>query len=241
MHYAFGFRVGFRSTETPKIRLAIRVTSEEWKNQVSFSVSGRLPSSEERKKPRFVSSGGLSKNENPKIKIRSGGLPKNENPKVKISSGGLPKNENPKIKIHKCGGLPKNENPKIKIHSGGLLKNENPKVKIRKFGWASEERKPKGSGGLPKNGKRRTFKIRSGGFSSFQGIEKTKDSFSGLLKNNGKPRFVLGSLEKVEPRFVWCLEWIPINRKNQRFFWWVSKRSRFVSIYEYMNNVIVEL
>ncbi|GET61556.1 hypothetical protein RIR_jg33740.t1 [Rhizophagus irregularis DAOM 181602=DAOM 197198] len=47
-----------------------------------------------------------------------------------------------------------------------------------------------GSGGLPKNGKRRTFKIRLGGFPSFQGTEKTKDSFSGLPKNNGKPRFV---------------------------------------------------
>ncbi|UZO16223.1 uncharacterized protein OCT59_007612 [Rhizophagus irregularis] len=49
--------------------------------------------------------------------------------------------------------------------SGGLPKNENPKVKIR-------------SGGLLKNGKRRTFKIRSGGFPSFQGTEKTKDSVS---------------------------------------------------------------
>ncbi|PKC61398.1 hypothetical protein RhiirA1_466603 [Rhizophagus irregularis] len=78
-------QVGFRSTETLKIRSAVQVTSEEWK------------------KPSFIS---------------------------------------------------------LELGSGGLLKNENPKVKIRKFGWTSEERKPKDSGGLSKNGKRRTFKIR---------------------------------------------------------------------------------
>ncbi|CAB4417294.1 unnamed protein product [Rhizophagus irregularis] len=68
--------------------------------------------------------------------------------------------------------------------------------------WASEERKPKDSSdGLLKNGKRRIFKIRSGGFLSFQGTEKTKDLVSGFLEKV-EPRFVLGSLEKVEPRFV---------------------------------------
>ncbi|CAB4403993.1 unnamed protein product [Rhizophagus irregularis] len=74
----------------------------------------------------------------------------------------------------------------------GFRRKENQETKIRKTGWDSEERKPKDScgglptnenpkikirsGGLPKNGKRRTFKIRSGGFPSVQGTEKTKDS-----------------------------------------------------------------
>ncbi|CAB4412208.1 unnamed protein product [Rhizophagus irregularis] len=55
-----------------------------------------------------------------------------------------------------------------------------------------------GSGGLPKNGKRRTFKIRQ----CLPKNRKNQDSFSGLPKNNGKPRFVSGSLEKVEPKFI---------------------------------------
>ncbi|CAB4441984.1 unnamed protein product [Rhizophagus irregularis] len=123
-------RVGFRSIETPKIRLAVRVgfrSMEKPSFDQMFRRTGKFQdsfgcasvfrrtgkfqdsiwwASKERKtkKPRFVRSGGLPKNENPKI--RSGGLPKNENPKIKIRSGGLPKNENPKIKIH-SGGLPK--------------------------------------------------------------------------------------------------------------------------------------
>ncbi|GET62266.1 hypothetical protein GLOIN_2v1779851 [Rhizophagus irregularis DAOM 181602=DAOM 197198] len=85
-----------------------------------------LPSSEERKKPRFV-----------RVGFR-------------------------KTKTQRFGWASEERKPK---DSGGLPKNENPKVKIR-------------SGGLLKNGKRRTFKIRSGGFPSFQGTEKTKDSVS---------------------------------------------------------------
>ncbi|UZO23089.1 uncharacterized protein OCT59_015433 [Rhizophagus irregularis] len=97
--------------EKPSFIRPFRWASEVWKNQVSFSCSGGLLCSEEwenskdsigwaseerkTKKPRFVRSGGLSKNENPKI--RSGGLPKNEN--LKIRSGGLLKNENPKIRL----------------------------------------------------------------------------------------------------------------------------------------------
>ncbi|GET65619.1 hypothetical protein RIR_jg8231.t3 [Rhizophagus irregularis DAOM 181602=DAOM 197198] len=71
-------------------------------------------------KPRFVSFGFVTS---------SGGLPKNENPKI-LSSGGLLKNENPKIRSDR---LLKNENPKIKIRSGGLLCG---KTKIRKIGWS---------------------------------------------------------------------------------------------------------
>ncbi|GET60888.1 hypothetical protein GLOIN_2v1779851 [Rhizophagus irregularis DAOM 181602=DAOM 197198] len=120
------------------------------------------------------------------------------------------------------GGLPKNENPKVRVDFRRTEKGE-PLRFIRVDFCLSKERKK--------------LKIQSVSSKEW----KKPRFFSGLPKNNGKPRFVSGSLEKVEPRFVWCLEWILIYRKNQRFFWWVSKRSRFVSIYEYMNNVIVEL
>ncbi|GBC47889.2 hypothetical protein GLOIN_2v1773140 [Rhizophagus irregularis DAOM 181602=DAOM 197198] len=54
-----------KENQETKIRKIWRA-SEEWKT----------------KKPRFVRSGGLPKNKNPKI--RSGGLPKNENPKIPL-------------------------------------------------------------------------------------------------------------------------------------------------------------
>ncbi|GET58212.1 hypothetical protein GLOIN_2v1779851 [Rhizophagus irregularis DAOM 181602=DAOM 197198] len=110
---SFGRSGDFRRMEKTKFRSASRVG---------------LPSSEERKKPRFVSSGRLLENENPKIKICSGGLLKNENQRF----GWASEKQKPKGK-DSCGGLPKNENPKIKIHLGELQKNENPKVKIRKY------------------------------------------------------------------------------------------------------------
>ncbi|CAB4416840.1 unnamed protein product [Rhizophagus irregularis] len=98
-------RVGFRPSgkEEPRF-ISFRWASDlrEKMNQDSLRVGFR-PS--EKEEPRFVStnlgSGGLPKNENPKI--RSGGLLKNENPKIR--SGGLPKNENPKIKIRKYESL----------------------------------------------------------------------------------------------------------------------------------------
>ncbi|GET57927.1 hypothetical protein GLOIN_2v1779851 [Rhizophagus irregularis DAOM 181602=DAOM 197198] len=154
-------REGFRRTKTQRFTIGwASVFRRTGKFQDSFGRSGGLPCSEEReiskdsiwwaseerktKKPRFV---------------RSGGLPKNENPKIR--SGGLPKNENPKIR---SGGLPKNENPKIKIRSGGLLCG---KTKIRKIGWSGlptfgKRRTKIRSGGLLTFGKRGT-KIRSGG------------------------------------------------------------------------------
>ncbi|GET50297.1 hypothetical protein RIR_jg32906.t1 [Rhizophagus irregularis DAOM 181602=DAOM 197198] len=109
-------REGFRRTKTQRFTIGwASVFRRTGKFQDSFGRSGGLPCSEEReiskdsiwwaseerktKKPRFVRSGGLPKNENPKI--RSGGLPKNENPKIKIRSGGL-----------LCG--------KTKIRSGGV-------------------------------------------------------------------------------------------------------------------------
>ncbi|CAB5382712.1 unnamed protein product [Rhizophagus irregularis] len=108
-----------------KIRSGVLPCSEEWEN--SKIRSGGLPCSEEwenskdsiwwaseerkTKKPRFVRSGGLPKNENPKI--RSGGLPKNENPKIKIRKfSGLSKN-NGKPRFVWClgfSGFPKDQN-----------------------------------------------------------------------------------------------------------------------------------
>ncbi|PKY26420.1 hypothetical protein RhiirB3_441722 [Rhizophagus irregularis] len=119
-------RVGFRSIETSKIRkLDSQVTSEEWK------------------KPSFISSKFAEEWEN--SKIQSGGFPKkgksrnqdsiwqaSEKQKTKkprfVISGRLLKNENPKIR---SGGFLKNENLKIKIR--GLLKNENPKIRSAGF------------------------------------------------------------------------------------------------------------
>ncbi|GET53799.1 hypothetical protein GLOIN_2v1779851 [Rhizophagus irregularis DAOM 181602=DAOM 197198] len=155
-----------------------------------------------------------------KTKIRSGGLLKNENPKIKIhkfgfgwasekrkpkGSGRLPKNENPKIKIHKfgwtsekqkpkgkdsCGGLPKNENPKIKIHSGGLPKNENPKVKILRVDFRRT-----------KKGEPLRF-LSLGGFPSFQGTEKTKDLVS-VFRRMEKTKILQWAFEEQrKPRFV---------------------------------------
>ncbi|CAB5344277.1 unnamed protein product [Rhizophagus irregularis] len=63
--------------------------------------------------PRFVRVGFRVLKNRKILKIRSGGLPKNENPKICL--GGLLKNENPKIKIRKCGRLSINKNSKIKI------------------------------------------------------------------------------------------------------------------------------
>ncbi|GET53334.1 hypothetical protein GLOIN_2v1779851 [Rhizophagus irregularis DAOM 181602=DAOM 197198] len=72
------------------------------------------------KKPRFITS--------------SGGLPKNENPKIR--SGGLPKNENPKILRV---GFQRTEKPKDS-RSGGLLTFRKRGTKIR-FGLASDLQK----------------------------------------------------------------------------------------------------
>ncbi|CAB4403365.1 unnamed protein product [Rhizophagus irregularis] len=82
---------------------------------------------------------------------------------------------------------------------GRLPKNENPKIKISS--GLSEERK-------------KTKDL----VSVFRRTEKTKIRSMGfrVLKNNRKPRFVSGSLKKVEPRFVWCLGWVPMNRKKPK-------------------------
>ncbi|CAB4391381.1 unnamed protein product [Rhizophagus irregularis] len=99
-----------RSGGLPKIRY-----SEEREN--SKIRSGGLPCSEEQEnsKDSIWWASEERKTKKPRF-IRSGGLPKNENPKICL--GGLLKNENPKIKIRKCGRLPINKNSKIKIRFG---------------------------------------------------------------------------------------------------------------------------
>ncbi|CAB4434004.1 unnamed protein product [Rhizophagus irregularis] len=125
--------------EKPSFIRPFRWAFEVWKNQVSI--------------------GYFEEREN--SKIRSGGLLCSE------------ERENSKDSIWWASEERKTKKPRF-VRSGGIPKNENPKIKIR-------------SGGLPKNGKRRTFKIRSGGFLSFQGMEKTKDSFQWVSK---KSRFL---------------------------------------------------
>ncbi|GET51524.1 hypothetical protein GLOIN_2v1779851 [Rhizophagus irregularis DAOM 181602=DAOM 197198] len=98
--------------------------------------------SEERKtkKPRFVRSGGLPKNENPKI--RSGGLPKNENQKIKIRSGGLLCGKT-KIRFGLASDLWKSGTKIRKYESWSrvsrMSSEERKKPKIRKFGWIAKE------------------------------------------------------------------------------------------------------
>ncbi|CAB4403658.1 unnamed protein product [Rhizophagus irregularis] len=142
-------REGFRITEKPKDSRSV--------SRVGFRRT---------EESRFVtSSGGLPKNENPKIRtfdrvgfrrtkpkdsyFRSGGLPKNENPK--ILSGGLPKNENPKIR---SGGLPKNEDSR----SDRLPCSEEREIpRFDRVGFrpsGKEEPRFVSSGGLPKNDQR---------------------------------------------------------------------------------------
>ncbi|CAB4437274.1 unnamed protein product [Rhizophagus irregularis] len=206
----FGFRVGFRSTEPQRF---LQVGFQVPKNGKPRFVSGGLPGSKEWKRTK-IRSGGLPNSEERKIKIRSGGLPGSEERKrtkirsdglrtnrgTKIRSGGLQTNEGIKIRSGRfrtngrtkirSGGLPKNENPKIKIRKiGRLPKNENPKIKIRS-GLSEERKKTKDS------------------VSVFRRTEKTKIRLVGfrVLKNNGKPRF------------VWCLGWVPMNRKKPKIY-----------------------
>ncbi|UZO11980.1 uncharacterized protein OCT59_003532 [Rhizophagus irregularis] len=128
-------RVGFRvpkNGKIPKIRSGGLLKKGKSRNQDSI-----WRASEERKtkKPRFVRSGGLPKNENPKI--RSGGLPKNENQKIKIRLGGLLcgktkirfglasdlQKSGTKIRLGCLGCLPKNGKNQRFVSLGVLLKN----------------------------------------------------------------------------------------------------------------------
>ncbi|CAB4403657.1 unnamed protein product [Rhizophagus irregularis] len=142
-------REGFRITEKPKdsrsvSRVGFRRTEE---SRFLVRVGFRRT-----KTQRFVLSiGWASEERNPKIRtfVSSGGLPKNENPK--ILSGGLPKNENPKIR---SGGLPKNEDSR----SDRLPCSEEREIpRFDRVGFrpsGKEEPRFVSSGGLPKNDQR---------------------------------------------------------------------------------------
>ncbi|UZO21016.1 uncharacterized protein OCT59_013423 [Rhizophagus irregularis] len=65
-------RVGFRNTETPKIHKFGHSGDFRRMEKTKFSVSGRASEFRRMKKTK-IRSGGLSKNKNPKIKIRKFG------------------------------------------------------------------------------------------------------------------------------------------------------------------------
>ncbi|GET65620.1 hypothetical protein RIR_jg8231.t2 [Rhizophagus irregularis DAOM 181602=DAOM 197198] len=146
-------------------------------------------------KPRFVSFGFVTS---------SGGLPKNENPKI-LSSGGLLKNENPKIRSDR---LLKNENPKIKIRKfrwAFVWKNQDS------IGWSGlltfgKRRTKIRSGGLLTFGKSGT-KIPSSWLPIFRKVEPRFVSprcLGCLLKNGKNQRFVSsGGLLKNNQIFVY--------------------------------------
>ncbi|CAB5375454.1 unnamed protein product [Rhizophagus irregularis] len=117
--------------ENSKIRSGGLLKKRKPRNQDSI-----WRASEERKtkKPRFVRSGGLLKNEN--LKIRSGGLPKNENQKIKIRSGGLLCGKT-KIRSGGVGFRPSGKEEPRFVRSGGLLTFGKRETKIR-FGLASD-------------------------------------------------------------------------------------------------------
>ncbi|CAB4405809.1 unnamed protein product [Rhizophagus irregularis] len=191
----FGSRVGFRSTEPQRfLRVGFRVP----KNGKPRFVSGGLPGSKEWKRTK-IRSGGLPNSEERKIKIRFRVL-KNGKKRTKVRSGGLPGSEERKrTKIRKFGRSVSSEERKNQ-DSFGWTSDKRGNQDL--FGWASEERKPKDKdsiGRLPKN-ENPKIKISSG---LSEERKKTKDSVS-------------GSLEKVEPRFVWCLGWVPMNRKKPK-------------------------
>ncbi|GET60990.1 hypothetical protein GLOIN_2v1779851 [Rhizophagus irregularis DAOM 181602=DAOM 197198] len=212
----FGFRVGFQSTETPKIRSAVWVgfrsmekpsfvrpfgwASEVWKNQVSIGCSKERENSK-------IRSGVLPCSEEwENSKIRSGVLPcSEERENSKIRSGVLPCSEEWENSKIRSGGLPcseERENSKDSIWIGWASEKRKPKDSI---GWASEERKLKDSigwasekrkskdkdscGGLPTN-ENPKIKIRSGGFRLSKERKKLKIR-SVSSEEWKKPRFVV--------------------------------------------------
>ncbi|CAB4440599.1 unnamed protein product [Rhizophagus irregularis] len=119
-------RVGFRRTKTQRFVLSFGWASEERKPKDSYFLSGGLP-----------------KNENPKI--RSGGLPKNEDSR----SDRLPCSEEREIpRFDRVGFRPSGK--------------EEPRFDRVGFRPSGKEEPRFASGGLPTFGKRGT-KIRSGG------------------------------------------------------------------------------
>ncbi|UZO06318.1 uncharacterized protein OCT59_026645 [Rhizophagus irregularis] len=176
--------------------------SEVWKNQVSFSRSGGLPCSEERenskdsigwaseeqktKKPRFIRSVGFRRTKTQRF-VSSGGLPKNENPKIKIRSGGLLCGKT-KIRSGGVGFRPSGKEEPRFVRAGFCV--EKPKPRFDRVEWASDLREKKnqdlfgrafvwknqdsiGWNGLSTFGKRRT-KIRKSRVSRVSSEERKK-------------------------------------------------------------------
>ncbi|PKY34395.1 hypothetical protein RhiirB3_454053 [Rhizophagus irregularis] len=131
-----------------KTKIRFRWTSEEGKlrNQDSFWVDFRRRKT---KKPKFVS-GGLLKKENQEIKIpSSGGLPKNENPKIRTTQRflvrvGFQRTKTQRFLVQVV--FQRTEKPKDS-RLGGLLTFRKRGTKIR-LGVL---------GCLPKNGKNQRF------------------------------------------------------------------------------------
>ncbi|CAB5394335.1 unnamed protein product [Rhizophagus irregularis] len=135
--------------------------------------------SEERKTQRFVSSGGLPKNENPKIHDRVGfRVPKN---------GKIPRFD--------LVGFRRKENQETKIRKIWRASEERKTKKLRfvsKIGWASEERKPKDSFGWASEERKPKDSF---GWASEERKPKDKDSF---IRSGGVGFRPSG---KEEPRF----------------------------------------
>ncbi|CAB4417047.1 unnamed protein product [Rhizophagus irregularis] len=187
---------------------------------------------------RFGSRGGLPKYRTPKIP--SGGLSSSKNGETKIRFGRLPGSKEwkrTKIRSNESWIGWASEERKIKIRSGGLPGSEERKEprfvytnswfgrsvssEERKnqdsFGWTSDKRGNQDSFGWASD-KRRNQDSFGFGWASEELKPKDKDSFSGLpsSEEQQKPRFFRDLWKKVEPRFVWCLGWVPMNRKKPK-------------------------
>ncbi|CAB4442283.1 unnamed protein product [Rhizophagus irregularis] len=168
-------------------------------------------------------------------------------------SGGLPKNENPKIRTFVRVGFRRTKTQRfVRVGFRRTKTQRFVRVGFRRtktkrfvlsFGWASEERKPKDSyflsGGLPKN---ENPKIRSGG------LPKNEDSRSDRLPCSEEreiPRFDRVGFRpsgKEEPRFD-RVGFRPSGKEEPRFvsFGWASdlreKRNQDSDAEEYPNGM----
>ncbi|CAB4402525.1 unnamed protein product [Rhizophagus irregularis] len=189
----FGSRVGFRSTEPQRfLRVGFRVL----KNGKPRFVSGGLPGSKEWKR----------------TKIRSGGLPKNG--KSRFASE-FRRTEKRELRFGRSVRMDFRQTGEPRFVRMGFGQIKESRFVRVDFGQMGELRfvRIKISSGLSEERKKTKDLV-----SVFRRTEKTKIRSMGfrVLKNNRKPRFVSGSLKKVEPRFVWCLGWVPMNRKKPK-------------------------
>ncbi|CAB4442286.1 unnamed protein product [Rhizophagus irregularis] len=170
--------------------------------------------------------------------FRSGGLPKNENPKIRtfVRVGFRRTKTQRFVRV----GFRRTKTKRFVLSFGWASEERKPKDS---FGWASEERKPKDSyflsGGLPKN---ENPKIRSGG------LPKNEDSRSDRLPCSEEreiPRFDRVGFRpsgKEEPRFD-RVGFRPSGKEEPRFvsFGWASdlreKRNQDSDAEEYPNGM----